>query len=319
MRFIQKFNCTRADYNEQVKLGDTNATSTISQLSNMQIEAKISADRGATLKSKHRNRFTLFPKLLFEIRTMIWDLLCKESRIVEVEFQAYRGPESLSEPAFGYAPRGPIPALLQVCSEARHHGLKHYTRVLQRPLNSDYIPDTIIYMNLEKDTLCILPRRLQPTDHEFYTSLRNYIFKNSHEARETGRWIKRLAIPMPPTGVLLDGALITILKCCCRLSEVVLVRNWEAKEESQSAEPAEIQYRSYASARSFFEPGVGADVEGEALIKILKAKLDRQARRYAPDPVVEARQANFLFKSLTYIGRVSETEVGFERYRETLH
>jgi len=140
----RKFYCTRADYNEQVELGDGNATSTVCQLSNMQIKAKISADEGVTLKSEHRDRFTLFPKLLFDIRTMIRVQICKEPRIVEVEFQAYRNRESPSKSDFGFAPRDPLPALLHVCSETRHQGLKHYTKVLQRPLSADHVPNNII-------------------------------------------------------------------------------------------------------------------------------------------------------------------------------
>jgi hypothetical protein len=62
---------------------------------------------------------------------------------------------------------------------------------------------------------------------------------------------------MPPTDKLFDGALVNTLKCCCRLEELVLVRNWEGQEESQSAESSDSRYRSYASARSFFEPEVG--------------------------------------------------------------
>jgi hypothetical protein len=42
-------------------------------------------------------------------------------------------------------------------------------------------------------------------------------------------------------------------------------RNWEAQEESQSAESSDSRYRSYASTRSFFEPEVGIDIEVEAL------------------------------------------------------
>lgn len=42
-------------------------------------------------------------------------------------------------------------------------------------------------MILENDTLCGLPRRLQPTDRESYTSLRNYVFKNSNEARKANQ------------------------------------------------------------------------------------------------------------------------------------
>jgi hypothetical protein len=76
---------------------------------------------------------------------------------------------------------------LHVCSETRHQGLKHYTKVLQRPLSADHVPNNIIYMILEIDTLCVLPRRLQPTDRESYTSLRNYVFKNSNEARKSSQ------------------------------------------------------------------------------------------------------------------------------------
>jgi hypothetical protein len=184
-----------------------------------------------------------------------------------------------------------------VCSESRHQGLKHYTRVLQRPLNADHVPDTIIYMSLENGALCVLPRRLQSTNREFYNSLRNYVLKSSVESRKAGKSIKRLAIPMPPTDELLDRALVTILKCCRWLKEVVLVRNWEAQESPQSAESSDSQYRSYASVRSFFEPEVGVDIEGEASSKSLRAVLNRIARRYPPDPRTEALQAKFLFKS----------------------
>jgi hypothetical protein len=47
-------------FNEKLKLGDMNATSTISEMPDMQLRAKTLTDGGVTLKSEHRDRFTLF-------------------------------------------------------------------------------------------------------------------------------------------------------------------------------------------------------------------------------------------------------------------
>ncbi len=79
---------------------------------------------------------------------------------------------------------------------------------------------------------------------------------------------------MPPTAKLLDWATIIMLKYACGLKEVMFVRNWETREKSQSGESSNSQHCNYAHERSLLEPEAGADMEGEALIKVLKAVLD---------------------------------------------
>ena len=147
----------------------------------MQLRAKTLTDGGMTLKSDHRDRFALFPKLLFEIRTMIWDQICEEPRIVEVEVHSYPNPQyipKISDPVdLGFTPQEPVPALLHVCNEARHQGLKRYTRGLQRQVDVDHVADSIIYMSLENDTLLILPPKMQPTDENFYRSIHTIFFQ----------------------------------------------------------------------------------------------------------------------------------------------
>ncbi len=248
-----------------------------------------------TLKYEHLDRFTLFPKLLFEIRAMICDQTCIDPRIVGVDFQAYYKPESPSRPDFGFAPHDPVPALLHVCREVRHQGPKHYTRVLQRSLNADHVPETFIHMSLENDMLCVLPRRMKRMDHEFYTALCQSVFKSAVEARKINELIRRLAIPMPPNDRFLNSAVVTTLNCLCGLKEVVFVSNWEIREESGSGESSNSQHHRNVDARRIADLEVGADTEGEALIKVLKARLDHFAKRYPVDPQTEVRQPKFRF------------------------
>ncbi|PMD43854.1 hypothetical protein L207DRAFT_562960 [Hyaloscypha variabilis F] len=268
-------------------------------------------DSGITPKSEHQACFTLFPKLLFEIRTMIWDQICNEPRIVEVEVRAYRNPQrpktsnifdfSYAPPFdFGFTPLGPNPAILHVCKEARDQGLKHYSRLLQRPPGADHVPDTIIYM-LPEDTLCILPPKTQSVDEDFYYAVTSGYPKNSFNsavASASDQSIRRLVIPIPPTAALLEVPVIIILRCTCQLKEVVFVRNWEAREESLSNELS--NQRGYANVRSLLEPAAGADVEGEALIKVLREKLDEFARQHPNDPIPQERQAKVLFRTLSW-------------------
>ena len=94
----------------------------------------------------------------------------------------------------------------------------------------------------------------------------------------------------------------------------MLVRNWETREESQSGESSNSQNCSYAHELSLLEPEVGTDMEGEALIKVLKAVLDQHARRYPMNEVVQAKQAKFLFRTLTRTRSVWKDEVGLGKY-----
>ncbi|PMD40305.1 hypothetical protein L207DRAFT_511819 [Hyaloscypha variabilis F] len=245
---------------------------------------------------------------------MIWDQICEEPRIVEVEVHSYPNPQyipKISDPVdFGFTPQGPVAALLHVCNEARHQGLKRYTRVLQRQVNADHVADSIIQMSLENDTLLILPPKMQPTDQNFFCSVHTSFFKSATAAQKSGQIIRQVAIPMPPTAELLDWTTIITLKYACGLKEVMLVRNWETREESQSGVSSNSQHCSYAHERSLLEPEASADMEGEALIKVLKAVLDQHARRYPMNEVVQAKQAKFLFRTLTRTRSVRKDEVG---------
>jgi len=134
---------------------------------------------------------------------------------------------------------------------------------------------------------------MHPTDENFYRSVHTSFFKSATAAQKSGQVIRQVAIPMPPTAELLDWTTIIILKYACGLKEVMLVRNWETREESQSGESSNSQNCSYAHELSLLEPEVGTDMEGEALIKVLKAVLDQNARRYPMNEVVQAKQAEF--------------------------
>jgi hypothetical protein len=103
---------------------------------------------------------------------------------------------------------------------------------------------------------------------------------------------------MPPNDRFLDSAVVTTLKSLCGLKEVVFVSNWEVREASGSGESSNSQHRRYVDARRIADLEVGADTEGEALIKALKARLDHFAERYPVDPQTKARQPKFLFKRL---------------------
>ena len=296
----------------QFKPGDGKVTSDINEMPDMQDDAR--GDSGVTIKTEQRARFTLFPKLLFEIRTMIWDKICKEPRVVEVEVRAYRNPQRPSQPSsifdfefkapidYGFTPLGPNPAVLHVCKESREQGLKHYARLLQRPLGDiNHVPDTIIYMNHAEDTLCILPHnKVQPIDAGFYIAVTSGFPSNSAVSRAAGQKVRRLVIPIPPTARFVDYPTMIILKCTCQLKEVVFATNWEAKPKSQNSESSNSIHRSYANARNLMEPEDGADMEGDALIKGLKDHLDEMAKKYTNDPIPKERQAKVLFGTLTW-------------------
>jgi 2EXR family len=286
----------------QSKPGDGRSASDVGEIPVMHVETGNIPGGGVTLNSGHRDNFTLFPNLLFEIRTMIWDEICKEPRIVEVEVQGYYKPERNgirappSDP--GFTPRGPAPALLHVCKEARYQGLKHYTRVLQRLINHDHVPDTVIYMNLEVDTLCILPPKMQ-IGRDFYRDVTRGCTTTSSVARKSGQIIRRIVVPMLPTA-LFNGFNVNLLGCCCGLKEVVLARNWEVRADSLIGEPPSSQYSSYARVRTLMEPEICANMEDEEYVKILKQQLERTTRRIDRDPKFAARRAKFVFGALTW-------------------
>jgi hypothetical protein len=48
------------------------------------------------------------------------------------------------------------------------------------------------------------------------------------------------------------------------------------------------------------EPEAGADVEGEALIKALKEKLDEFTRQHPDDPIPQERRAKVVFRTLSW-------------------
>jgi hypothetical protein len=68
--------------------------------------------------------FTLFPRILFEIRTKIWELLSTQSRKVKLFFDigAYIIEETRTIDG-----QSKIPAVLHICKESRTEGLRFYT------------------------------------------------------------------------------------------------------------------------------------------------------------------------------------------------
>ena len=120
---------------------------------------------------------------------------------------------------------GTYPAVLHVCKESREQGLKHYARLLQRPLGDiNHVPDTIIYMNHAEDTLCILPHnKVQPIDAGFYIAVTSG-FPTTSRVKSCWPEGSRLVIPIPPTARFVDYPTMIILKCTCQLKEVVFQR-----------------------------------------------------------------------------------------------
>jgi len=85
-----------------------------------------------------RGEFTLFPRLPYELRLMIWENICSEERIIPIL------------PGIGHLvpfahPTLAVPPILHVCSEARDVGLKHY--------NLSFHPR--LYANRNRDHLLV--------------------------------------------------------------------------------------------------------------------------------------------------------------------
>jgi len=87
--------------------------------------------------------FPFFPKLPPEIRARIWEMITEDGRTVVVCSRT------------GGGLRSSVPPLLQVCSESRAVGLKHYALCfsgLEKPNSANTVPPRV-YFNFDRDTL----------------------------------------------------------------------------------------------------------------------------------------------------------------------
>lgn len=87
--------------------------------------------------------FPHFVKLPNEVRSMVWEMLAEEPRAVAVNTKTNGGL------------RSSIPPILQVCSESRAVGLRHYTLAFESKqfLNTSNVLPPRVYFNFERDTL----------------------------------------------------------------------------------------------------------------------------------------------------------------------
>ncbi len=98
----------------KVKLSlDAQALSTIKNLAKTHLKLSMSSNRQVAVTAEQMDQFTLFPKLSPELRGKVWDEVCSEPRIVEVEIKAYQDP-NFSSSSYGFLPRTLNPAVLYV-------------------------------------------------------------------------------------------------------------------------------------------------------------------------------------------------------------
>lgn len=102
-------------------------------------------------KSKDSQSFPYFPKLPLELRTMIWELVAEEPRVLIVRARSNQGLCAS------------IPPILHICSESRAIGLENYSYAFKEE-ESEYVEASTsdekvnmispgIYFNFERDTL----------------------------------------------------------------------------------------------------------------------------------------------------------------------
>jgi len=96
--------------------------------------------RTQELANPHIQGFTLFNKLPFDLRLMVWNL-CIPPRVVEILFNRRTGVCRSTTP---------IPVLLHLNQEARYFALKHY----QLAFGNDNC-EPLIYFDFKIDTLYI--------------------------------------------------------------------------------------------------------------------------------------------------------------------
>lgn len=99
-------------------------------------------------------KFPLFTELPYDIRAIIWHHACEVPREVRVRDKWSECPQrkasKLRWPHQVLKPRTPPPAVLGVCRDSRHIGLRHY-EVVERCCGQKDHSGRIIYFNVNAD------------------------------------------------------------------------------------------------------------------------------------------------------------------------
>jgi hypothetical protein len=139
--------------------------------------------------------FTLFPKLLLELRLKIWGLsIPQEQKVVISELFAYYSTPIIKDgrrqSLYGYEtkPTEPVPAILHVSQESRAEALKTYTLTWgvhrEYPIYVDYSKDILLFdhhpggrKNLYSSHILNCPNALKELDF-FHRKLRHLIISD---------------------------------------------------------------------------------------------------------------------------------------------
>ncbi len=125
----------------------------------------VASEDATTLVNFHR-----FSDFAPEIRLKIWKIVCLTPRMVDL-WQVQKGTNMLYPhcPTFQYKSHCPIPAVLHICQESRHEGLKYYTLGFGRAAERwtlhmgtyiEFRPVQLpprIYFNPQCDIICPIP------------------------------------------------------------------------------------------------------------------------------------------------------------------
>jgi len=126
----------------------------------MRLLASFSGSRQAQQDTKTLSSFTLFPKLPFEVRLMIWGFACHHTRNVDIWAKSIPDIYLRECATFRYVSSCPPPAILGSSKEGRTEGLKHYELAFGSTFNLAFdIKITVpprIYFNFQADRACPL-------------------------------------------------------------------------------------------------------------------------------------------------------------------
>jgi hypothetical protein len=220
------------------------------------------------------DQFTLFPKLPLELRGKVWDEVCSEPRIVEVEIKAYQDP-NFSSSSYGFLPRTLNPAVLYVCVEARKHGLKYYTRCFWNSEAGDGTPDTFIYLNhqFDKSFAFQIQARTCPSNH--LGALRSTLYGYSVAHGKDVELIQRMALPRCYGWDAFDCA--WRLNRFIGLRELVLVYNWNNEPNVAQKASSNNYCSGYRKTLRLMEPGIDERAQYEAALNGMRIELDEMA------------------------------------------
>jgi 2EXR family len=146
------------------------------------------------------DQFQPFRKLPVELRLMIWKQACVEPRIVKiVAYSNILFDVADFQPYSIFTTETPPPAVMHICHEARKEGFKHYTKMFKKsPLAPVHSRGMVIYINSEKDTVCLtvghnhFPGIVEDESTLGISLAHEYTFY-----RETTSLIRRIALPKP--------------------------------------------------------------------------------------------------------------------------